>query len=102
VPWTDPDGYYQVTLRTTGAEIKRFPVHSLVAFAFIGPPPFPWYQVAHNDGHPDNNVPNNLRWATASGDQKDRFRHNVTERDWLGRFVPTMGRRARALARRQA
>lgn len=56
-------GYLRVTIR-------RF-VHSLVAQAFLGPPPEgpEEYVVNHRDGDKSNNRPDNLEWATRSENQ---------------------------------
>lgn len=52
-------------------------VHRMVALTFIGPPPTPRHQVAHNDGSRGNNHWTNLRWATPAENQADRRRHGT-------------------------
>jgi hypothetical protein len=47
----------------------------LVALAFIGPPPSPKHEVAHNDGNASNNHYKNLRWATSKENHADRYKH---------------------------
>ena len=49
--------------RGSGVE-RAFFVHRLVAEAFIGPCPDGKSHVAHRDGNPQNNTPENLYWAT--------------------------------------
>lgn len=51
--------------------------HRLVALAFIGAPPTPRHEVAHNDGNALNNDYRNLRWATAAENGRDKTRHGV-------------------------
>jgi hypothetical protein len=49
--------------------------HRLVAYAFLGPPPFPGAHVADADGDPQNNAVSNLRWATPRENEADKKRH---------------------------
>lgn len=69
-------GYLQVQLCRAGKR-EQIKVHRLVALAFLGQPPTPRHQVAHNDGCPANNCVENLRWATARENQHDRRRHGT-------------------------
>jgi len=69
-------GYRQVQLCRAGKR-EQIKVHRLVALAFLGQPPTPRHQVAHNDGIPANNCVENLRWATAKENQHDRRRHGT-------------------------
>ncbi len=58
------DGYMRVSL-SKGGKIKRFPVHRLVASAFIkNPNNFP--VINHKDETKDNNHASNLEWCTQS------------------------------------
>lgn len=50
-------------------------VHSLVAETFLGKKPSIDHEVCHNDGNPDNNLLENLRWGTAKENAQDRIRH---------------------------
>ena len=65
--------YPSVTLRHG----RRRPVHVLVCEAFHGPKPSPKHEVAHWDGDPTNNRPDNLRWATRSENSADARRHGT-------------------------
>lgn len=68
------NGYRQVQL-CFGGKIKQAKVHRLVALAFLGEPPTPRHQVAHDNGNPAINCVKNLRWATPKENQRDRQRH---------------------------
>jgi len=67
-------GYHHVSL-SVGGRVRTVRVAPLVARAFIGPPPFPGAQAAHNDGDRSNNRVSNIRWATAIDNQADVERH---------------------------
>lgn len=69
-------GYSRVCLSEKNRQSSRM-VHRLVAAAFLGPPPFSGAVVAHNDGAPTNNRVENLRWASALENQRDRVRHGT-------------------------
>jgi hypothetical protein len=71
--------YPTVNLRVGGA-LKRFRVHRLVTLAFHGPPPAKNSQVAHGDGNPANNRPDNLRWATPAENLADVIAHGNSSR----------------------
>lgn len=66
-------GYRQVTLAEPRAH--RY-VHHLVAEAFIGPRPFGTH-IAHNNGIPDDNRVENLRYDTPRGNSLDRWLHGT-------------------------
>ena len=51
--------------------------HILVALAFLGERPV-GYVVAHIDGNPENNKPDNLYNATKKENQADRLKHGTT------------------------
>lgn len=51
--------------------------HRLVAMEWIGPPPTPEHEVAHNDGDRINNHVSNLRWALPAENQADRKIHGT-------------------------
>jgi len=69
-------GYCYVTLRNKERK-QGFAVHRLVLEAFVGPCP-KGKQVAHWNGDPGDNRVENLRWATAKENIKDRARHGRT------------------------
>jgi hypothetical protein len=69
-------GYLRVGLQIDG-RLKSRPVHRLVCEAFHGPPPSPRHHAAHNDGSKTNNVPSNLRWATAAENCADQIIHGT-------------------------
>lgn len=70
------NGYMFVGLCWDGK--KRFKaVHRLVCLAFHGPAPDGQPHVAHNDGTRNNNVPENLRWASPSENMQDAVRHGT-------------------------
>lgn len=52
-------------------------VHSVVCAAFHGPRPSRGHEVAHYDGDPLNNRPDNLRWATRVENLADKVRHGT-------------------------
>lgn len=54
----------------------RHYVHVLVLEAFVGPRP-DGCEGCHNDGNPLNNRADNLRWDTASANQRDRLAHGT-------------------------
>jgi hypothetical protein len=66
--------YPGVALRHDGRYVKT-KVHRLVCEAFHGPPPTPAHHAAHNDGNPANCHADNLRWATPTENNRDKFRH---------------------------
>lgn len=79
VPYAGEYGHQWLALRQDGRK-ALFPVHRLVLLAFVGPPPSPRHQGAHNDGDAWNNVLSNLRWATQSENQMDRAQHGTSNR----------------------
>lgn len=52
-------------------------VHRLVLMTFVGPPPRPSDQGAHNDGNTKNNTLPNLRWALPAENSNDRIIHGT-------------------------
>jgi hypothetical protein len=86
-PWRAGAGYLYVQLWRS--RIKTG-VHRLVAFAFLGNPPTPRHEVAHNDGDRENNDPANLRWATHAENQADIRKHGTGYyHGWKGENHPT-------------
>jgi len=72
----DAYGYPCVTLHSDGSGRGR-KVHHLVLEAFVGTRPA-GQQGAHWDGDRANNRLPNLRWTTASDNEKDKFRHGTS------------------------
>ena len=56
------------------SEQKYVHVHRLVLEALVGPCPI-GMEACHNDGNPDNNSIDNLRWDTRTGNVADTIRH---------------------------
>ncbi len=75
-PWQGNKKYLYITLKKNGKN-RTFAVHRLVLDAFIEKNPGN-KQCAHYDGNPQNNCVENLRWATAKENSKDRQRHGRT------------------------
>lgn len=73
-PWLAGYGYWYVQL---GAKGIKTGIHRLVALTFLGSPPTPLHEVAHNDGDRNNNALTNLRWATHAENVADSFRHGT-------------------------
>lgn len=72
----DRGGYWQVTLSDGGKRSTRL-VHRLVCEAFKGGPPHGRPLVAHLNGNPADNRPENLVWATAQENQDHRKLHGT-------------------------
>lgn len=75
-PNRHPDGHLLVGLTRPGRKLRKEKVHRLVLEAFVGPCP-QGMQACHNDGNPQNNCVENLRWDTPSRNQQDRRRHGT-------------------------
>ena len=69
-------GHLCVVLRRDKKPTRHL-VHRLICAAFHGPSPQPGMQVAHGDGVPTNNRPENLRWATNQENADDRKIHGT-------------------------
>lgn len=71
-------GYVKLSLYRDGVRhVTR--LHVLVAAAFLGERPRGAH-VAHNDGNPCNNRADNLRYATAAANLRDRSAHGTDNR----------------------
>jgi hypothetical protein len=77
-PQVGRKGYLMLALYKRNRQSTRY-IHSLVAEAFIGPRPA-GKDVAHNNGHPQDNRVTNLRWATKKENQADRLAHGTAIR----------------------
>ena len=86
-PWFAGAGYLYVHLWRSRIKMG---VHRLVALTFLGDPPTPRHEVAHNDGNRENNCVANLRWATHAENQADIRRHGTGYyHGWHGENHPT-------------
>lgn len=72
-PGRAPSGHLRVRLGRDGRK-QMYGVHQLVLRAFVGPPP-PGLICCHNDGDPQNNRVDNLRWDTYVSNGLDAVRH---------------------------
>lgn len=68
-------GYRAVSL-SKGGHIRRIPVHTLVLEAFVSPRPDGMH-CCHNNGRPDDNRLENLRWDTPSANTLDTVKHGT-------------------------
>ena len=71
-PRENSDGYPRVKLRD-----KLVFVHRLVLETFVGEKPGEKYQACHNNGIPNDNRVENLRWDLPSNNVRDRIRHGT-------------------------
>lgn len=97
-PGRSREGYRTVTLRGWGTG-----VHRLVLLAFVGPPPSPEYQAAHQDHDPGNNRLDNLKWMTPLANtrmQRERGTTVCGEKQGQSRFTADDIREMRAMAER--
>ena len=69
-------GGYRVLTLTLGATQRSWPVHKLVAEAFLGPCP-PGLELRHIDGNPANNAASNLAYGTSGDNNLDQVRHRT-------------------------
>lgn len=74
--WLTPrhnHGYLRVWLCKNGTVTDKL-IHRLVLETFVGPCP-EGMECCHNDGNPQNNCLENLRWDTRSNNSKDTIKH---------------------------
>lgn len=76
------DGYLQVKLPNLGS----IRVQTLVATAFLGPPPFRGAHANHIDNDKSNNAQTNLEWTTPSGNALHSFRTTDRVSSAKGKF----------------
>lgn len=69
-------GYARITLWCDDGVKRTFRIHVLVARMFIGPKP-DGHEVCHNNGAPDDNRRENLRYDTPANNQLDSVRHGT-------------------------
>lgn len=81
--------YYTVNLKKDSTS-RYLSIHRLVAKAFI-PNPENRPQIDHIDGNPLNNIVSNLRWVTASENQRNPISSERKRKGLLGVFRPKRG-----------
>lgn len=106
-PRLEKNGYYRLGLFTNG-KVKRESVHRLVAEAFLGEPPSPLHEVAHNDGVRHNNHVSNLRWATRKENHADKKLHGTSQcgsnngnsklKDWQAKDIISSNKKLKEIA----
>jgi hypothetical protein len=69
-------GRYQTVNLSNGVKKVACYVHRLVLEAFVGPCP-EGYVCCHNDGNPDNNHLENLRWDSYRANEADKLCHGT-------------------------
>lgn len=72
-------GYLHVAIQKDGTT-KHFYVNRLVLTLFVGPPPTPQHQAAHENGVRDDNRLTNLSWKTPQENNDDKIRHGTVLR----------------------
>jgi hypothetical protein len=76
--WRTSHGYLTATLWV--GRCKSLWAHRLVCEAFHGQPPRNGMHVAHYNGIKTDNRPSNLRWVTRSENERDKERHDRSNR----------------------
>lgn len=66
-------GYHAVALTHRSGARKLMTIHSLVAKAFLGPPPKPNMEVNHKDADRTNPALTNLEWMTKGQNRKHGY-----------------------------
>ncbi len=75
---TDQDGYQIYLIYTDPKTRKTIKRSNLVAFAFLGPRP-PGFYVCHNDGNPQNDLPENLEYKSPQDNSDDMvYKHKTS------------------------
>ena len=69
-PQVHKDGYHYYLLSFSGQRLFC-KAHTLVAWAFIGPPPKGMDRIRHLDGNPSNNHVSNLVWGDVAANAAD-------------------------------
>jgi len=76
-PSPNGSGYLTLGLSRCGHGSGYYPVHWLVAEAWLGPRP-PGHEVNHKDGNKTNNRPQNLEWVTSARNHQHAFESGLT------------------------
>lgn len=87
------NGYAYVRAVTASHCRRKFYVHKLVCYYFIGPKPSSKHQVRHLNGNRTDNRVGNLAWGTAKENAADRAAHGNTRNQWT-KHIPTPYSRA--------
>lgn len=74
----DSDGYLRYILRDEEGGKRSICAHVLVALSFIGPPPSPSHEVAHNNGSKVCCHYSELRWASRMENHADIEVHGTS------------------------
>jgi hypothetical protein len=74
-----PHTHYPKVRLFKGDGGKTFAIHILVLTSFVGPKKR-GLSCAHSDGNRMNSTLSNLRWATASENEKDKLKHGTHNR----------------------
>lgn len=98
-PFKNWKGYLRVCIHQDGKR-RYCTVHSLVLEAFVGPRPA-GMQACHFDGNKENNRLDNLRWATASENQRDNARLGTIARGERNGAAKITAEQARLIVERR-
>ena len=71
------DKYLGVNLMLPSGAKIQWPVHRLVALAFLPPAPSSKHEIRHIDGNAQNNHVDNLTWGTHLENVQDALRHGT-------------------------
>jgi NUMOD4 motif/HNH endonuclease len=71
--------YLAVLLSEKGKAKRHVNVHRLVLETFVGPPPVPGMQGAHDNGDGRDNREVNLLWKTPAANNADKHRHGTRQ-----------------------
>ena len=77
---------YECVRLCKNGKSKKFYVHRLVAYAWIGKPKPHQIEVLHWDDNPKNNHYLNLRWGTHKENMNDMIRNNVGFKHFLQKY----------------
>ena len=75
----DRKGYLQVNIAPAGRNRKNYPIHRLVAEAFLGPRP-QGFVTCHINGVKTDNRATNLRYDTYAANEADKILHGTHQR----------------------
>lgn len=96
--YLNKQGYRMHTLSIDGKS-QMIGLHRLLAFCFIGPPPYAGAVVRHLDDNPLNNKLENLAWGTVLDNTNDRDRNGRTSKGKRHAELVRQGKARAALAK---